>query len=274
MATTPKLFYVYDFEKEVNNNLENDDAIDDFLVPASGPLTGTPSTLGVDANTFDDFTGLAIDPAAGVYFISSRDEDTNASLIYEERFGQTPQYSTPIFNNTSTYATNAARLDDDVTSLAINPSDNILYFASGTGFYEEKFTGSNFSGTPQLVKLATLPATTDAATQTMAFDQTDDSAYFAAPKYFHSSTVVTTKKKPGPSHSKTATFTKTSGNWHYLTSHSVVTSNYIYKVSGATASATANSLSGSVLNLGGPSGQLPFADGVITGVTEATIGGI
>ena len=234
MAATPYLFFVDDFLKTVGNNEENFSGVDSLL--STG---GAPSSLG-SSPVSGVFGGLAIDSAAGVYFITSR--QTDDSVIYEEHFGQPLQFTTEVGNGPV-----ATTLGNAVTSLALNASDDILYYTAGTGFYEEKFSGANFSGTATQIQLATLPNSTNASSQQLAFDQADHSAYFAAPGGHITFTTVGTK----------------------IVTVGSVTKNYIYKVSGVNAGATAGSLTSqvSVVNLGGPNGELPLTDGEISGVT-------
>lgn len=234
MTATSNLFYILD------NTNSGTDQID--RMPATG---GGAADLGDDTSG-GVLYGLSTDAADGVYFVTSL--SGASSFIYEEHFGQTPQFSSPIGGGAI-----ATGIDDDVTSLALNASDDILYFTSGSGFYEEKF-GAGFSGTPTEVKLATFtglpgPNSAVAATQQIAFDADDHAAYFAAPSY----SVTQTTNTAG-----TAIITVSS-----------IHSNYIYKVSGVTSGATAGSLTSneSVVNLGGPDDQLPFADGAISAVT-------
>ncbi len=239
MSATPDLLYVYDFEGGPSQEL--DDAVD--YIPANY-TSGTPGTYGTDVGQPNGaFGGLAIDAAAGVYFITSI--QGSDSYIYEEKFGQAQQFTTPLGGGAL-----ETSLDDEVTSLALNPSDDILYFAAGDGFYEEKFSGADYSGTASQVKLATLLGSTDASSDQIVFDQKDNAAYFAAP-------------------GGKITFTTNTAGTKIITIGQV-SKNFIYKVSGVTAGAAANSLPSSIVNLGGTGGELPISDGEISAVTLDT----
>jgi hypothetical protein len=230
MTATPNLLYVYDNT--------GDDSVD-FLPETDTLETVSPTTDGSDTGVDGVFNGLAIDAAAGVYFVTGRKgADTS---IYEQKFGATTLSTTALVTQTS--------LSDAINSIALNASDDILYFTAGTGFYEETFSGANFSGTTSEVQLATLPTSTAGADDQLAFDQADHTAYFASPNYHVSRTTV----KTAGGKSKNTTITK-------------LTSNYVYVVSGVTATAGPNSLTSLPVQLGGPSGQLPFADGAITAI--------
>jgi len=237
MAVTPKLFYVYN---SLQNNT-NDDSVDDL--PSTG---GPPVSLGTDVGGPDGrFRGLAIDSASGVYFITSNFAANDDSVIYEEHFGQAPTYTTNIIDIPA-----QPLVDDAVNSLALNASDDILYYASGTGFFEEKFTGANFSGTHTNIQLATLQSTTGPASQQIAFDQADHSAYFAAPFDSHNLTFTGGGK---------TTFTG-----------SGLTKNFIYMVSNVTVGAAPNSLTSQIVGLGGSGGELPISDGEVSGIALDT----
>jgi hypothetical protein len=174
MTATSNLLYVLDKSSTA------DDQID--WMPASG---GASTEVGADTSgTAGVLYGLAIDSVDSVYFVTSL--SAGDSYIYEEPFGSAPQFSSPLGGGAI-----ATSLDDAATSVALNASDDILYFTSGTGFYEEKF-GAGFSGTPQEVQLASFSGlaaagdgagSTAFATQQIAFDQADHSAYFASPGY-------------------------------------------------------------------------------------------
>ena len=236
MTTTSRLFYVFGATNSA------DDAIDDIPFTGVTPFMGTPGTLGADTSGVAGvLNGLAIAPAEGVYFVTSL--SGNNSNIYEEKFGQTPTFTTASEVGGAPVAT-APMGVDAVTSLALNASDDILYFVSGTSFDQEKFSGANFSGTVTKTQLAVLPGSASTSSQQLAFDQDDHAAYFAAPAF-------------------------SAGFGSSGTPIDSVTKNLIYKVSDVTSTAGLNSLNSheTTLDLGGVSDDnLPFADGVITGV--------
>jgi hypothetical protein len=234
VTTTSKLFYVFGATNSA------DDAVDDIPFTGATPFTGTPGTLGADSSGVAGvLNGLAIAPTEGVYFVTSL--SGNDSSIYEEKFGQTPTFTTASEVGGASVTTN---INNEVSSLALNASDDILYFVSGTSFDEEKFSGANFSGTVTETQLAVLPGSASTSSQQLAFDQDDHAAYFAAPAF-------------------------SAGFGSSGTPIDSVTKNLIYKVSDVTSTAGLNSLNSheTTLDLGGVSDDnLPFADGVITGV--------
>jgi hypothetical protein len=102
MAATPNLLYAYDFIKRGSNG----DSVDDL--PTTG---GTPSVEGSDVgDKYGDLFGLAVDAAAGVYFVTAINGDN--SYIYEQQFGQTAFSTAPVGG-----APVATSLDDQVSSL-------------------------------------------------------------------------------------------------------------------------------------------------------------
>ena len=151
--------------------------------------------------------------------------------------GQTAQ-----FDSAHTIGPVATGILDDVLSLTVNASDDILYFASRNGLYQEKFNGPNFTGGETKTELASLPSfaddTINTAGQPLAFDQADHTAYFAAPSFVFSD---------------------------FSTSGNKVNSNYIYVVNGVDKDA-ASGLSFTKVDLGSPDDSLPFKDGVITAI--------
>ncbi len=227
MATTSDLLFLY--QSSAN------DQLDDILT--SG---GSSTELEFAANAVGNFGGLAINAAAGVYFVTTVQTNVG-SFIYEETFGKPLTFNNPVGGGPL-----ETTLDDQVSSLALDPTDDkILYFTAGTGFYEEKFSLSNYSGTETQTKLATLPTATDAANQQIVFDQKDNSAYFAAPSIKFS-------------------FNPTTPTVNGSTQVGGVKSNFIYKVTGVGGADTVSSV-----NLG-PGNQLPLADGAISGIALDT----
>ncbi len=197
---------------------------------AGTTISGSPTVVstGQPVSGIASYRGIAINLASNNYFVTVLTDpgSSEISTVYRETFGVAPSFTTSTQVGT---ATDASYI---MTNIAVDSTNNILYYADGTSLYADHFANGFNSAPTALVKIGTLPL----GVTSLTFDQADSTIYAGG-----------------------ATSTG-SGGVHASSDSLTLKSNYIYKITGVTANMGTNSATIATTNV-------PQSDGGVSGVT-------
>jgi len=191
--------------------------------------SGSPTVVSTaqPVSGIASYRGIAINLASNNYFVTVLTDpgSSEVSTIYRETFGVTPSFTSSTQVGT---ATDASYI---MTNIAVDSTNNILYYADGTSLYADHFANGFNSAPTALVKIGTLPL----GVTSLTFDQADATIYAGG-----------------------ATSTG-SGGVHASSDSLTLKSNYIYKITGVAPNMAANNATIATINV-------PLSDGGVSGV--------